>query len=200
MENVRSSKFIARQPAANIHHATRFAVTVRKPLNTLVTINFSELGVIPKDISRLFQIMIRHRFAPWLRRTAPNGSAIEPTYVWVVENRGGAAIHWAVYIPPEAKIAFQAKVVEHWATEIAEKRATSPQAVDIRTIYNIVGLKRYMLKGTQPDYAQLIGIRPSDQGEVIGKRSGFSKNLGPAARKRAGYKPRRIAWVSKSGQ
>ncbi|RZK36886.1 MAG: hypothetical protein EOO61_09750 [Hymenobacter sp.] len=60
-----------------------------------------------------------------------------------------------------------------------------------RKIYNIVGAKRYVLKGMDPDFARMWQIRPSPQGMIIGKRSGFSRNLGPVARKEQAYRPLR---------
>ncbi len=49
-----------------------------------------------------------------------------------------------------------------------------------------VGLRRYVLKGAA-DCWYRYGIRHKDQGIVIGKRCGYSNNLGEMARSR--YQP-----------
>lgn len=40
-----------------------------------------------------------------------------------------------------------------------------------------------MLKGIDPLYGEIYRIRPSDQGEVVGNRSNFSRSLGPSVKK-----------------
>jgi hypothetical protein len=58
-------------------------------------------------------------------------------------------------------------------------------------IQKIVGATRYMLKGINPAWGPHLEVKPVPQGEIVGKRSGFSRNLGPAARKNGGYRPKR---------
>ena len=48
---------------------------------------------------------------------------------------------------------------------------------------NVVG---YLLKGAEPDAAQVLGLSKIEAGgRVIGKRCGWSENIGDAARARA---------------
>src|SRR5690349_19025156 len=105
----RVTSHINHVPAVNIHHATRFAQRSGLPLNTLVTINFTELDVAA-SASRIFRKFLAQRFAPWLRRSAP--STAKPTYVWAIENTAKTvAAHWMVHIPKRTRRAFVSKLV-----------------------------------------------------------------------------------------
>lgn len=185
----RLSQHINRVPAVNIHHATRFAQRAGVPLNTMVTVNFTELDASEKA-SRLFRRLLAQRFAPWLRRSAPTKTKFAPTYVWTLESVASTtAAHWLVHLPKGVRRAFATKL-DAWLASLSGRK---PQArtIQIKRVYNMIGARRYVLKGVNPAWANHLGVRPSDQGIVNGKRSGFSRNLGPAARKAAGYMPRR---------
>jgi hypothetical protein len=185
----RATRHINRVPAVNIHHATRYAQRQGLPLNRMVTVNFTELDAAGQA-SRLFRRMLAQRFAPWLRRSVTTRARLAPTYVWVVESTANTtAAHWLVHIPKGATRAFAAKL-SAWFESLTGSR---PQArtIQIERVYNLIGARRYVLKGVNPAWANHLGVRPSDQGIVNGKRSGFSRNLGPTARKAGGYVPRR---------
>jgi hypothetical protein len=188
------TRHINRVPAVNIHHATRFAQRSGLPLNTFVTVNFTELG-INDAASATLRKLLSQRFAPWLRRSAPIRVKPKPTYVWTIENTAATvAAHWLVHIPKGAKRAFGDMLVE-WLAKLSGTRP-NPRTVHIKRVYNLVGAKRYVLKGVNPAWAAHLGVRWSDQGMVNGKRSGFSRNLGPTARRAGGYVPRRQVVVA----
>lgn len=186
----RCSRQIGRHPAVNIHHARRYAELAGVPFNWMVTINFGIGGVAPEGASRMLQKLLRQRFAPWLRRSAVNDNKIRPTYVWSLEApHGTASAHVLIHLPPKLAGAFQAKLgtwIEGLVGTVVPARA-----LDVRPIYNRVGVTRYILKGINPAWAEHLAITPIDQGQVVGKRTGFSRNLGPAARRRSGYRPKR---------
>jgi hypothetical protein len=185
----RASHFINRRPAVNIHHATKYADKIGVPLNRFITINFT-LADCPRELAaRLLQKMISQRFAPWLRRTA--SVKIPLTYVWTLEAAGGQmAAHLLVHIPKPLMTEFEARL-RQWLCGLFGVEEIDSSVLHIRDVDNLVGAKRYLLKGIDPVWADHLAVRPVAQGMVIGKRSGFSRNLGPAARKRGGYKPRR---------
>lgn len=179
-------------PAVNIHHATRYAERAGLPLNTFVTINFTMLGA-GGNASPVLRKLLNQRFAPWLRRTASCDHLLAPTYVWSIENtRATVAAHWLVHLPAEIRAAFIERLLR-WLGDMTGA-PPSPNTVQVKPIYNIVGLRRYILKGVNPVWAKRLGVKSSDQGIVNGRRSGFSRNLGPVARMRGGYRPLR-AWV-----
>lgn len=186
----RRSRFINRYPAVNIHHARRQAERANLAFNWMVTINFGLGGIPPSSASRVLQKLLAQRFAPWLRRTAANDNNLKPTYVWSLEApHGTVSAHILLHLPPELARAFRARL-NVWLESLAGASVPA-RALDMRPVYNRVGVTRYILKGIRPAWAAHLAIKPIDQGEIIGKRSGFSRNLGPAARRRSGYKPKR---------
>jgi hypothetical protein len=191
-EPERSSGHINRVPAVNIHHATRFAQSAGLPLNTMVTVNITELGA-DTAAGRLFRKMLSQRFAPWLRRSSALRGQPAPTYVWALENTAATtAVHWLVHIPKGAMRTFSAKLAAWF--EGLSGNSPSARSIQVKRVYNLIGARRYLLKGVNPAWASHLGVRPSDQGIVNGKRSGFSRNLGPTARKAGGYSPRRYGF------
>ena len=181
-----------RVPAVNIHHAARYAQRNDLPLNTMVTVNFTELGAATQA-SKLFRRLLAQRFAPWLRRSAPVRTRPPPTYVWTLENTATTtAAHWLVHIPKGVERVFAAKL-SAWLESLSGNKPQG-RTIQIKRVYNLIGARRYVLKGVNPAWAGHLGVRPSDQGVINGKRSGFSRNLGPAARKAGGYKPRRYGY------
>jgi hypothetical protein len=55
----------------------------------------------------------------------------------------------------------------------------------IQPAYKPLGKLLYNLKGTDPRHASDFGIRPEYEGVLSGKRTGFTQNLGPRARRKA---------------
>lgn len=188
----RVTHYINRRPAVNIHHATRFSERIGTPLNHFVTINFTCAGCDPEQAVALLRKMISQRFAPWLRRTAQTTVEIAPTYVWCMEAAGEQhAAHILVHIPDDLQKTFESHV-ERWLKGLLGVDELEPGTIKMKAVYNLIGVRRYMLKGVDPAWAKHLGIRAMEQGVVIGKRSAFSRNLGPAARQRGGYRPKRI--------
>lgn len=52
-----------------------------------------------------------------------------------------------------------------------------PTAIDVRPAYNPVGFAKYMLKGIDPIWAGTYNIEANEQGRIIGKRGGTSRNI-----------------------
>ncbi len=137
----RVSSRINRQPAVNVHHASRYSELIGLPLNTAVTINFGLLGCGPAEAGLRFRTMLAQRFAPWLRRTTGNVAGIAPTYVWTMEAAGNqTAAHWLVHIPARMTKPFRAKLAE-WLAAIAGGEADS-NAANMKPIYNLTGIRR----------------------------------------------------------
>lgn len=186
----RHSRHIGRHPAVNIHHARRQAERDGVGFNWMVTINFGLSGIAPESASLVLQKLLAQRFAPWLRRSAANDNKLKPTYVWSLEAPyGSVSAHVLMYLPPSLAKLFRDRL-KNWIEGLVGSVLPS-RALDIRRVYNRVGATRYILKGIKPEWGRHLAVNPIQQGEIIGKRSGFSRNLGPTARRRAGYKPKR---------
>lgn len=177
----RITKHIGRKPAANVLNATNMAARLGHPLNWLATFNLGQLACPAGSESELFQRFLKH-FARVLRR-CHRGKACVPYYVWTLENALtlGVHVHWLVHIPRGWESDFN-RLVASWFCGV-ESGSTSGE-IDVTSAYHPAGAARYILKGMSPADAGLYGIRHVSQGRVRGKRSGFSRSLGPAARKR----------------
>jgi hypothetical protein len=194
----RTSTHIRRKPASNLHHAIRVAASLGLPLNLFVTLNFSEAGCQPENVSLKFSTLRERYFCRWLRDCRRGKPRIPPTFVWVLEAKGGClAAHWLIHIPAVLQSKFTS-LLPRWLATIANLASDPSVTIHVRSAPTPKGAGRYMLKGMEPTMAVAYGVRHEPQGIVQGKRSGFSRNLGPAARRRHGYKPRPFRWYPHS--
>ena len=93
-----------------------------------------------------------------------------------------------VYITPDQALHF-AGSLRKWLTKINDGHPIPNDAVKIQKIDNAEGLKKYLAKGTEPHFARFCRIRQQETGAVHGRKSGVSRNLGPAE-----WMPRKAAW------
>jgi hypothetical protein len=110
-------------------------------------------------------------------------------------NGGMLAAHIMIHMPPDLMPKFEARLVQ-WLSGLLGLDRLLPGVLQIKPVKNLIGLRRYMLKGIEPAWGPHLAVNPVSQGVVIGKRSGFSRNLGPAARTRGGYRPRKRPFAS----
>jgi hypothetical protein len=174
----RRTKHINRKPASNLHHAIRIAEVISLPLNWFVTVDLTSLGGSEDDASNIFQQLRQRRFDPWIRRGKPGCS---PTHCWVIENTGIVALHWLVHIP-RGRVTDFSRHLRDWLAEVSGGVLVA-DTVDIRPAETPRAAGRYMLKGIDPTFASFYGVYHRPQGIVRGKRSGFTRNLGPKRKK-----------------
>ena len=159
---VRLSHHIRRQQATNIKPAIRLAEKRETPLNHFVTINFTHLEC---DES-----------AKEKRRAA--------AFVWVIENGGGhLAAHWLVHVPDSRRADFEARLLG-WVSKETGVADIEGTALDVKFARTPLGAGKYMMKGIDPAFAAFYGITHVPQGQVHGKRCGFSQSLGPSSCRR----------------
>jgi hypothetical protein len=195
---LRRSQQIGRKPAANIWHAFNMAEDRGLPLSALVTLNFSHTACVPDAVSAQFRTLLNRHFAPWWRRPSQKGQTHNRpgpyAWVWVLEHGGGhLAVHWVLHLP-KARWTDFARRLPIWF-EAVSGGITNENALDLKAAYNPAGLRKYMLKGADPAYASFCKIDYHAQGEVVGRRSDFSRSLGPTARQRAKYRSRNYGRV-----
>ncbi|MBY3314686.1 hypothetical protein [Rhizobium laguerreae] len=180
----RQTNYINRKPAANLLHAVNVAEVLDRSLNFMVTINFAHTECAPELVSARFEKLRDNYFGPWLRRCGPPGrKEPPPTFIWTLENAGGCLnAHWLVHLPKGRVEDFKARL-PIWLEKVAGEVHAPDQAIHIRSAPTPRGAVKYMIKGIDPFYAEIYGIRQSDQGEVIGNRSNLSRSLGPAMKK-----------------
>jgi hypothetical protein len=175
-----------KQPTvASVLNGTNFAAQSGRPLNTLVTLNFWQSACPEHEESNAFARLRDLRFTPFMGRPQKRlgMEAVQPTYVWSLENPSGVHGHWLVHIPEERRALFSQKL-PGWFAEVTGGNVAEG-ALHIEEVYNPVGLVKYMLKGMDEVWAKTYKIAPEEQGPVVGKRAGTSRNIGKTARARA---------------
>jgi hypothetical protein len=192
----RRSFHIGHKAAQTLYYAVgEQAERIGLPLTHFITINFSLTQIDPANATLAFQRLRLSFFNKWATRVGHGvGKAFAPTYAYSFENeRDGVAfdtveadaphnvhVHWLAHIPATRVFDFEAHV---WGWLDAVGGRVSPaSAIDIIPIDNEKGLRRYILKGTNQSWAAHFGAAHAPQGLIVGRRSGTSVNLGPAAR------------------
>lgn len=73
--------------------------------------------------------------------------------------------------------------IQDWM-DAAAGQPVADDAVHVIRADTPKALSKYLLKGIDPMYAAFYRVRHEPQGLVGGKRSGFSRNLGPSVKRR----------------
>jgi hypothetical protein len=179
--SARYSEFIQVKPAGNLYHGVRLAAAIGYPLNLFVSINFTHTECSPKSVSAQFK-RLRDTFGKWVTRPPKGQAKASPTFIWVVENPSHINVHWLVHVPKSRHDDFRERLPV-WLRDVAGD-ITDESAIHVRSAYNPNGARLYMMKGTHPAVAPFYGVQPEPQGWVHGKRSGFSRNIGPTQKRR----------------
>lgn len=163
----------------------------------MVTINFDLTASGGAEASARFAKLRINHFGKWVRRPRRGCSAAStpPTFVWAFERGGGPlAVHWLVHIP-KARFAEFERRLHAWVVSVAGD-LQSPRAIHVQPAATPRSASKYLLKGIDPAYAAFYGINHEPQGIIEGKRSGMSRNIGPAVKKRlrAGGEYRVARW------
>lgn len=166
------------------------------PLNTFITVNFADVRCPADKCSFHLRSLRNNRLSPTLSRSDKNGRrACPPTYLFVFENvRDGRALkadenhnihaHLLIHVPRsrlrDVKMAVWGYLEGAFGDKIPET------VVDIEPIpeHDADTVSRYCRKGAHPSYANIYGVDAAPQGEIIGKRSGVSRNIGPKNRRK----------------
>jgi hypothetical protein len=137
--------------------------------------------------------MRKYRY--WLKSRTQDafGAPLSPMYVYTFENPNGQThVNWVVHVPPVLFDEFSVKV-QDWA----EKTHTTLGDYDIyQKAVNPTTAKtlaKYIIKGVDPIYIEYMHLKnfACSQGQVWGRRATASPALSRAARKEAGYSPKR---------
>jgi hypothetical protein len=93
-----------------------------------------------------------------------------------------------LYIAPAQQHKFR-DALDKWLMHLLNRKQMPKGAVDVRPAYNPEGLKLYLAKGIDPALGKQRNIHPVPSGMVSKRRSGTSRNLGPAE-----WRPRKALW------
>jgi hypothetical protein len=185
----RTSDFVDLRQAKGVLSATSAAISLGLFFNRHVTIHWARAGVSEERASEAttkYLTLARD----WLRKQGEQFA-----YVYVREGRSGTHVHILMHVPPNLAPGFGWRQ-RGWIKKIAGCRyrrrivKTRPigkntrAAWAARSLYgaNLSKIVAYLLKGVSKEVAEAIGLNwTSPQGRVVGKRVGWSENLGSKA-------------------
>ena len=203
----RETRFLSKVQAENIAAAAGHALRLGFPLNRHVTWHLEKSGVAPDDGAKAIGRFLKlHR-----QFLASRGQPF--ACLWVREDDDGdrskgAHVHILMHVP-SAAAPFVTRRQRRWVRKATGKPYrvgslhTSRIGGKVRTAETLPGLYRhnlaavlaYVLKGAEPGandtlrecenplVASLALSRHSEGGRVIGKRCGWTENIGAAVRK-----------------
>jgi hypothetical protein len=161
-------------------HARRIGL----PFNRHMTIRLEQAGIPDTDAVVAIGAFLT-KFRDWLRK-----KGFKTAYAWVRENGRviGSHVHILLHLPSGVSIG--AHRSRRWIEAISGRRyragtiktkAISPRAYDD----NLAAVVGYLCKGASDEVADGLGLeRRKPGGRIIGKRAGWSENVGTKARLR----------------
>lgn len=178
----RVSAAMTRHQVDGIVAAAVHATKIGLPFNRHITIRLERAGIADKGAVKAigrFLALVRD----WLRKQGHKTS-----YVWARE-RGdtiGSHVHILIHLPDGVVLGSRTR---KWIERVAGRKYR-PGAVMTKTISkaayheNLANLVAYLCKGASRAVAEELDLpRRQDGGRVIGKRAGWSQNIGAKARR-----------------
>lgn len=200
---------ISRHAIAQLINAFSFAENIKEPFTTFFYIAWNKTEEWTPDLLSARQEEFIRKLRAWFKR-----EAIPFNYLFTVEDGPTLGIHsnFAVYLPQKDyrnKLVLFKKLISEIDTMIPGhignpttvkfSRGKEPRPKWHWHINQRLGSLRYFMKGIDPTASfnvngsrirlcDHLGIRPSNEGIVIGPRHGVSHTLGTAARSAYGWK------------
>lgn len=180
MPRKRRTTYITRRQATKLIEALEFAEAINLRLNVAIDICWSLFSGFTDDQERIARC--QERLSKWCKR-----QGYQLAMIWVREmgKYGSPHVHILMFVPPwlmEKEDEFRL-VLERMLEP--EGGPTHEQAILIRPAYDPRGKLDYLLKGMPRREAKILGIiRTCSEGEIVGKRVGYTESIGLAARKR----------------
>jgi hypothetical protein len=186
---IRKSHHIRPRAASRVFKAAKYSENSDRPLNWMVTLNFTHT-VCPNKRASQATGEITAKFGRWLRYQSAKAiktggeSYGAPVYLTVLENPNDIHhVHWLVHVPTSVLSLFE-KSVAKWLSKAAGEITMPNGAIDITPVDTVMALSRYLMKGVEKHHAKRCFVRPEDQGIILGKRVAISRSLGFAARQK----------------
>lgn len=180
---MKPSRYIRSRQCREVRRAARHSYWIDQPLNWQVTIDYGWVEVGEELKPSMLHRDVRRRFWSWWNYKRRKGCVTGPMLDLVVWEAPGGKHHanWLIYIPENLLGEAQLVIKSRCAKVLAE---IDQDTIHQQRIYNLNGLVTYILKGTDPDYAQSVGITAHDQGEIWCRRAIPCRALGQSARDR----------------
>lgn len=186
------TRCIGRHPATNIFHAVRFAASRGRPINTMITLSFTDLGLSEAQANDFFRSIRNSLGRRWKREREEKGRNIgtmDDAHAHEHPPAGRRHVHWIMHRPP----CLSRRELEREITKRVKKGARLDDlgtALHFKHDDEVEGpgtLAKYILKGLDPVFGRYFHMRTEDMGWVTGRRTGASRSLGGAARSAAGW-------------
>jgi hypothetical protein len=178
----RSSAGLSAHQANGVIEAALHARRIGLPFNRHVTIRLERAGIPDRDAVKVIGAFLT-RVRDWLRKKGHRTA-----FAWVRENGAmiGSHVHILLHLPAGVSFGHRPR---RWieatsgkpyrAGTIRTKRISEAAYDD-----NLGVLVGYLCKGASPDVAETLGLeRRKPGGTIIGKRAGWSENIGLKARR-----------------
>ncbi|MEO6218445.1 MAG: hypothetical protein ABIO86_20635 [Sphingomonas sp.] len=182
---------IGPKQAARTFHAVRYANENGRPLNLLITIDFSSLGIDDGAAGALFR-GIWARVGRWWAYQRKKGRPFGTFDCYAVHenpDQGPRHVHWFVRAPEGGRSELE-RVVRARVEKVTGL-ACLGRAIHFLDVERPGGVAKYTLKGVQPIYAAHFHMEASNQGFVHGRRITISRSIGFTARTRSGWTRRK---------
>lgn len=184
---------IGPKQAERAFHAVRFANDNGSPLNLMVTIDFTNLGVGAEGAGDLFR-EIWARFSRWYAYQRSKGREFGSFDAYAVhEHPQGKPrhVHWIMRAPEGTRHEIE-RVIRNRLEKLTGLDCLG-DAIHFKNVGAPGQLAKYTMKGIHPAFAAMYYVRPEPQGDIIGRRLTISRSIGYAARKHAGWTRNRRA-------
>lgn len=160
------------------------------PFNSHITVHWAKLGVHDNDAAAATGALLT-LLRDWLRK-----QGLPFAYAYARENGDtkGSHVHILAYLPPGAE--WNSQRSRRWLMRVADGpyftgairtkriRGTGGGRVILPDLYatNLAVVVGYLTKGAWPNVAAALALpRVEPCGRVVGKRAGWSENVGAAA-------------------
>lgn len=188
MTTKRGSSSIGPKQAARAFHAARFATSINRPFNLLVTIDTSSLSIADTDAGTFLR-EVWARFTRWWAyqrdKKQRNIGAFGAVMVHENPSSGPRHAHWHMHIPDEIRDEVE-EIIRNRIEKLTDLNCLG-KAIHFLSTPSPGGVMKYIMKGIDPRYANHFHMNAEDQGEIVGRRMTVSRSVGYTARKNAGW-------------
>ncbi len=169
--------YLERHEVEKLRAAAFRSKVIGFPFTHFVTINLGSFGYAPLDCPKTWQSMQQAMRRLHRRMNLPFVIA------WVFERQEtGVHVHFLVYLGNRTGREYRPLLLS-----ILRLNRRPVGAINIKQFYrrsswqwNMNTLLDYMCKGIRPEHSDMIGRAAVQQGFIIGKRYGFTRNLAPS--------------------
>lgn len=177
--------------ATNLFHAIRFANDNGRPLNLMATVNLSDLGLSDAEAGDFFR-KARARVARWWKYEREKGrsfGSFDDISAHAHPKNGRRHVHWLLHVPNGLRFEIEAIIESRFKKML--KLDCLGDALQIKDVSKAGTLGKYILRGTDPTYADYFKMWTADEGLVIGRRVHASRSISRSGRIAAKWKRKR---------